>query len=125
MLGHAPAHYHTRPIRSMATTGSRVSSSSTSGSATVSGCAQDSDCGDAGPYNTCRPGVQLCLAPLAPVASLKAAACQKLLAPCTPPAVATCGPLGTFALGSGPQRLAFDGTHMWVANNFDCTVTKL
>jgi YVTN family beta-propeller protein len=32
--------------------------------------------------------------------------------------------VGTYAVG-GPEGAAFDGTHIWVANNDDDTVTKL
>ena len=32
---------------------------------------------------------------------------------------------GTFAVGSGPHRVAFDGTSIWVANKSSDTVTKL
>lgn len=32
---------------------------------------------------------------------------------------------GTFAVGDAPVGVAFDGAHIWVANNSDNTVTKL
>ena len=98
---------------------------SPSSSMTASGCTTDSDCGNAGPCNACPPAVELCLAPLAPVAALGAGGCKKPLAPCTPPAVATCGPVGTFPVGEVPTGIAFDGTNMWVASADDGTVTKL
>src|SRR5205823_2419476 len=31
----------------------------------------------------------------------------------------------TFTVGGGPEGVAFDGTNIWVANEFDNTVTKL
>ncbi|HOL72818.1 MAG TPA: hypothetical protein PLA43_18280 [Bryobacteraceae bacterium] len=33
--------------------------------------------------------------------------------------------VASFAVGQGPRGVAFDGTHIWVANYFDRTVTKL
>ena len=45
------------------------------GAVCASGCAHDSDCA-AGPCNVCPPAAKLCLAPLAPVASLAAGACR-------------------------------------------------
>ena len=33
--------------------------------------------------------------------------------------------LGTFAVGTHPYGVAFDGANMWVVNNGDNTVTKL
>src|SRR5580704_3824258 len=86
-------------------------------------CNQDSDC-TTGPCNVCPPAANLCLAPLAPVASLAGGACKSTLAACTP-AAPTCGPLGTFAVGNDPQGIAFDGTSMWVTNEADNTVTEL
>jgi DNA-binding beta-propeller fold protein YncE len=50
--------------------------------------------------------------------------CKKTLAACTAD-TSTCGPLGTFAVGTGPAGIAFDGTNMWVTNEYDGTVTKL
>ena len=61
-------------------------------------------------------GVPLCLAPLAPVASLAKGVCRKVLTPCTPAMRSTCGPVGTFTAGPNPYGIAFDGTNMWVAN---------
>ena len=40
-------------------------------------------------------------------------------------ATLTCQVLHTYAVGSKPQALAFDGSHMWVANAGSGTVTKL
>jgi hypothetical protein len=74
-------------------------------------------CGDCatGPCNVCPPVAHLCLAPLAPVASLAA---------CTP-GPPTCGPLGTFGAVQNPQGIAFDGTNMWVADVGSGDVTEL
>ena len=80
---------------------------------------------DAGPCNTCRPGVALCLAPLAPFASLQAGVCKKTLARCTAPTTAMCGPRGTFGVGSQPYGAAFDGTNMWVTNGDGNEVNEL
>jgi subtilase family serine protease len=77
-----------------------------------------------GPCNVCQPGAELCLAPLAPVASLAAGACKSVLAACNPSTPPTCGPVGTFAAG-GVYGIAFDGTNMWVTNFTSGTVTKL
>jgi DNA-binding beta-propeller fold protein YncE len=33
--------------------------------------------------------------------------------------------VGSFPSGSGPFAIAFDGTHTWVANSTDNTVTRL
>ena len=98
------------------TSSSSKSSSSSSSGSNLSGCTQNSDCGDAGPCNTCPTGAQLCLAPLAPVASLRAGACKRLLTPCTPPTLATCGPLGNFPVGDEAIGIASDGTYMWVTD---------
>jgi len=57
---------------------------------------------------------QMCLAPLAPLASLKAGVCKKVLPMGT--AASTTGPVGTFAVGWNPTGIAFDGTNMWVTN---------
>jgi DNA-binding beta-propeller fold protein YncE len=96
------------------------------GNACASTCAQDSDC--VGPCHVCPSGAaQLCLAPLAPVASLTAAgvACKKPLTACAPATPPTCGPAGTYGVGVEPVGIAFDGTNMWVANFMDGTVSVL
>ena len=33
--------------------------------------------------------------------------------------------IGTFPVGNDPREIAFDGTHMWVTNRADNTVTEL
>ena len=38
---------------------------------------------------------------------------------------ATGGLVGTYAVGSGPMSVAFDGAYIWVVNNGSSNVTKL
>lgn len=76
------------------------------GSVCATSCAQTSDCESGLPCNTCPAVAKLCLAPLG--------VGDGVSAPCHPSN--TCGPIGTFAHVTGGQAIAFDGTHMWVAN---------
>jgi DNA-binding beta-propeller fold protein YncE len=77
-----------------------------------------------GPCNVCPPDVPLCLAPLAPVASLPAA-CKSVLTPCDPHIPPTCEAVGTYPVGMNPLGIAFDGANMWVANGGSEYVTVL
>jgi hypothetical protein len=80
--------------------------------------------GDDSPCNVCPPALGLCVAPLAPVASLPAGICEGTLPPCNHRDL-TCGPSGVFTVGGYPDALAFDGTNMWVANGYSDNITKL
>jgi hypothetical protein len=97
-----------------------VSAASTAGATSSSGTA-----GTSGPCDVCPATVELCLAPLAPIASLAPGTCKRALPEIHFSDPPTCGPLGTFSVGAGPEGIAFDGTNMWVANYGDDTVTKL
>jgi DNA-binding beta-propeller fold protein YncE len=79
-------------------------------------CAKSSDCA-IGPCNACPMVTLLCLAPLT-IGDCKGGLCN-------PGNPRTCGPLGTFAVGTQPVAIAFDGTNMWVANYGSNNVTKL
>jgi hypothetical protein len=75
--------------------GGESTSSGTGGSA----CASS-------PYDVCPATVELCLAPLAPTASLRAGACKRALPPVrfsSPPA---CGPVGAFQVAVNADAIA-------------------
>ena len=84
----------------------------------------DADCAS-GPCDICPATVELCLAPLAPVASLAAGACKVALPPLHFSSSPTCGPVGTYAVSMEPLGIAFDGANMWVTSAFSDNVTKL
>ena len=83
-------------------------------------------CNVNGPSNLCpSDAVALCLAPLAPVASLAPGACRRALPPCDPDIPPTNGIVSTFPASNSPLGIAFDGASTWVANSGSNHVTVL
>ena len=103
------------------TTGS-VSGTSSSGSSS-SGCTKDSDCA-LGPCNVCPPAVAMCIAPIAPLASLPAGVCKATAPACNEGNnTGTCGPIASFDVEA--YGMAFDGTNMWVAPGYSQRITEV
>ena len=65
----------------------------------------------------------LCIAPLGVPAT--SSECKVSTPACNASTPNTCGPVGTFQVGSDPEGIAFDGTNMWVTNYGSENVTEL